>query len=101
MPPAPTWNGGGLGRPALLLLRRYQVIVVGSTMPTVSTPSPSQSPQTGSQPTLPKVNGPASGAPLLLLFRGYQKAVDGSNRPTAGEPLPSQSHMIGSRLDEP
>ena len=42
-----------LSAPGLLLFLRYHVMVAGSTTPTVATPSPFQSPDTGSQPGPP------------------------------------------------
>ena len=45
--------GLGLRPPELLLSRKYQTPVAGSTTPTLSLPSPSQSPTTGTQPPSP------------------------------------------------
>src|SRR5262245_23856126 len=80
-PGSPYWKGGMLGAPALLLLRKYQVMVAGSTTPTVTRPSPSQSPTTGIQPTPPYWNCPPVGAPAELPFRRYHVPVAGSNWP--------------------
>src|SRR5262249_14103101 len=85
------------GAPGLLLLRRYQVAGAwpkrpsGSKTPTVSMPSPSQSPATGMSPGVPYRNGATSGAPGELLLRRYQVMVDGSTTPTVWTPSPSQS----------
>src|SRR5262249_34953024 len=52
-PGRPIDEGGDVRAPALARLRRYQVWVAGSTLPTVSLPSPSQSPTTGTHPAPP------------------------------------------------
>src|SRR5262245_54744682 len=85
------------GAPGPLRLRRYQVAggcpnwPVGSKAPMVSTPSPSQSPTTGTQPGAPDWKGAISGAPGPLLFFRYQVAVAGSKAPMVSRPSPSQS----------
>src|SRR5262249_36638780 len=79
---APNWKGVKSGAPGLLLLRRYQVMVLGSTTPMVTSPSPFQSPTTGIQPGAPKAKGPMSGAPLVLVLRRNQLPVLGSKTPT-------------------
>src|SRR4051812_12001747 len=79
------------GAPGPLVFFRYQVAVAGSNAPMVVTPSPSQSPTTGSQPAAPKRKGAMSGAPGPLVFFRYQVAVAGSNAPRVAVPSPSQS----------
>src|SRR4051794_37588426 len=69
------------GAPAELLLRRYQVIELGSTTPMVVTPSPFQSPTTGIQLGSPYTKGAKSGAPAELVLRRYQVPVPGSKTP--------------------
>src|SRR5262245_20556003 len=67
------------GAPGLLLLRRYHWAVLGSNMPMVVVPSPSQSPVRGFQSLPPKANGGTVGAPGLLLPRISQVPLAGSN----------------------
>src|SRR5215472_16880790 len=80
-PGAPNWKGVMSGAPALLELRRYQVMVAESTAPTVAVPSPFQSPTTGAQPGAPNWKAGTSVAPGPLLPRRYQVAVAGSKAP--------------------
>src|SRR6516162_5869991 len=103
---APYWNSGMSGGPALLLLRRYQVPAgwpkrsKGSKTPTVSMPSPFQSPTTGMSPGHPYWNF-MSGAPGLLLLRRYQVNVDGSTTPIVLTPSPFQSPTTGIQPGPP
>ncbi len=96
-----------LGAPALLLLRRYQVAggwpnsPTGSKTPTVVTPSPFQSPTTGTQSAAPYWNSGMSAVPGLLLLRRYQVAAGwpnrarGSKTPIVSMPSPFQSPTTG------
>src|SRR5260370_33003147 len=90
-----------LGAPALLLLRRYQVAggwpnsPTGSKTPTVVTPSPFQSPATGTQSAAPYWDSGMSAAPGLLLFRSYQVAAGGRNLARgAAPPLVSRPDRV-------
>src|SRR5205823_5853282 len=105
-PRMPYAKGAMSGAPEALLLRRYQtrsrelVDPVGSTTPTVSTPSPFQSPTTGSQPTAPYWKT-MSAAPGVLLLRRYQVPVDGSKAPIVSMPSPFQSPTTGVQVRAP
>src|SRR5215207_4079612 len=101
------------GAPGPLLFFKYQVAgawpncPAGSKTPTVSLPSPSQSPATGTQPAAPKAKGATSGAPETLVFFRYQVAgawpncPAGSKTPTVSLPSPSQSPATGTQPAAP
>src|SRR6266545_3906155 len=69
------------GVPGPLVFFRYQVSVMESTTPMVVTPSPFQSPATGTHPGAPYANGAMSGAPGVVLVCRYHVPVVGSNTP--------------------
>src|ERR1700682_1048009 len=91
----PYWMVRSSG-PAALVLRRCHVAVVGSNMPIVVVPLPSQSPTTGIQPAWPNWNvgrGPA-------LPTRYQLPPE-STEPMFVLPLPSQSPVTGVQPGPP
>src|SRR5262249_38891893 len=99
--PSPYTKGATVGAPGVLLLRRYQVPVPGSTVPMVAGRLRPRRPTRGFQPAPPYWNGAASGPPGVLLLRRYQVAVDGSTTPTVAVPLPSQSPATGTQPGAP
>src|SRR5436305_944642 len=89
------------GPPEPFALRKYQVIVVGSTTPIVVVPSPFQSPVTGIHPGAPNVNGATSGPPEPFALRKYQVIMAGSTTPIVVVPSPFQSPVTGARAPAP
>src|SRR5579871_5721286 len=82
--------------PAALEFRRYQVPVAGSHSPTVSMPSPFQSPAIGRKVAGTLVVAKVRSAfPAVLLFRSDHVVVDGVNKPIVVMPSPFQSPTIG------
>src|SRR5262245_24956745 len=75
----------------------YQVLVPGSTTPTVVTPLPVQSATTGVQPGAPYWNGTMSGAPALAVLRRYHASVAGSPTPMPSLRPPDQCPTTGSQ----
>src|SRR5215831_11610603 len=82
--------------PVVLAFFKNHLDVVGLKKPTVSAPSPSQSPTIGAHPELagPKANV-ASATPVVFEFLRKKRLREGSNKPTVSAPAPFQWPTIG------
>src|SRR5437588_515878 len=87
------------GAPWVSVFFRYQVFCE-STTPMLVSPSPFQSPTTGTEPTGPYWMT-ESGAPCVFWFFKYQVAVAGSKTPRVLVPSPFQSPHTGIQCGAP